>query len=329
MELKANYGISLDGVPKHHLQQFLSSCNKDQSSSRLKELQSAKKFYTQFPETQDVGLNWKKEYAKDANISSLIATFKNLEPKLNIHLHRICKTAYPLYVWISHYYEQLEPYLKTFHCIDIQNNHGVEPFDGPDPIKTAEEELQNMEYTKENIVNIAFRLGLTLSTKENPVHYITSVKSPDGEVILTPVYKRQNSSSRPPVHTLIQPVQYAHGALIGQLPPLPTLPTSLNLVLPPLVLPNAVKRSDEPMYLRRVTETSSAAPISTPHFEIFNTFTSISPEQNKPGIINSNDLIIPDNFPDLSKTIIRIGPVGNEKILTPANNFPNRISILN
>ena len=278
------FNAGLDGVPQHHQKQFVQFANKAQSSSRTKELQSSKKFYSTFTETEDLGLQWKNERAKDVNISCIIATFKNLEQKTNIHLHRICKTAYPLYVWISHYYKELEPYLQSFYCVDIQKNAQEEAIPGDDPIKTAEEMIKSKEYNLDNIKEVASRLAVTLSKNDNPVNYVTCVKSPDDEILLTPVYKRQNHNPQP------------------------------KLVIPPLPMPAA---------LIPITDVSGA-PLSTAfqpqfrtlpdepnqdfpgkQFDFYNTFISITPEENKPGTrsLMDNDLIIQRNPPKVHNKI--------------------------
>jgi hypothetical protein len=184
--MKIVYGISLDGIEPHHLHQFEPFKTKAESPSRKKEVQSSKRFYLECPNTQDKARMWKEENAPNANISCIIATIKTLERFTGLRLHRICKTAYPLFVWMGHN-DKILDYLSTFKCVNINKQIG-EPFLG-NPFTAARWELKNRGNSEKNIIQASNTLAKRLIGQGHNVSHITTVVL-DGDVIFTALSRK-------------------------------------------------------------------------------------------------------------------------------------------
>lgn len=166
------YGISLEGIAPQHLHQFDVYSNKSESVSRKKEVQSAKKFYLECPNTDEEGKLWKQIHAPSANISCLIATIKTLENVTDLRLHRICKTAYPLFVWMGHN-KRVFKYLETFACFEITKQVG-EVYEG-NPFVAAKNQMQNLPYNVANLKYVCETLGRRLIWQGYKVSHVTTV----------------------------------------------------------------------------------------------------------------------------------------------------------
>ena len=187
--MKTICGVSLEGVPEHHLPQFNVYLNKPETPTRKKEVQSSKKFYTEFTNTQNLAIEWKNENAKDANVSCLLATIRSLEKYTGLKLHRICKTAYPLFVWMSHY-PQIFDYLTTFKCFVIGD---VQPLASRgNPFIEARESMKGQDYNSTFLTQAADELARKLIRLGHKISFITSVLLQDGTVLFTAVIKKAN-----------------------------------------------------------------------------------------------------------------------------------------
>ena len=255
-------------VPIHHRNNFRQYLKHGLSGSRLKEFRSAFKFYTKYPETAEIGKEWKEKYAKKANLTAIILTLKRIEEKTNVHLHRICKTNYPLCVWISHHYDELKPYLESFYFFDIPKNiEGVQPYLSEDPVSEAKKELETKDYTKENIRQVLLRLAKTLLDSGKQINSITTVRSDDNEVFITVVPKigKSHTIKEQQIITQIKQEDEIHFP---------------KLYIPPL---------DQPFSMVPITEVSEnplLPSISKNQFVFYNTEISISPEENIPNMRN-------------------------------------------
>ena len=174
LKMRSIFGVSLEGVPLHHLPQFDIYKGKEETSSRKKEVQSSKKFYSMYKNTQDEALQWKADHAPDTNISCIIATIKTLEElSHDIKLHRICKTAYPLYVWMS-YNKTIFERLDSFKCFAVNNQVG-ETFYG-NPFTEARNQIEQFGYNDQNLYNAAMTLARRLLGCGHRITQITTVK---------------------------------------------------------------------------------------------------------------------------------------------------------
>ena len=186
------FGIDISGLPEHHRQNLIQLYyGKNPTTSRKKEFQSSIVFYNQFKDTPDIALRWKQQYAPSLNTSAILIILKQLTKRLNLHLHRICKTAYPIYVYISHYYEQLKPYLETLSYVDTIE---VSPAKVPhlNPFTHAEFQYKS-NYSRENqyctIINLASDLSAIKSSK---IEYTISMIDPKSGPFFIAIQKINN-----------------------------------------------------------------------------------------------------------------------------------------
>ena len=186
------YGIPIEGMPIYHqnyLMQIFS--NREKTSSRVKELQSAIIFFTNHKEPQDIGREWRNKYAKDVNISVIINTLKIIGAWLQIPPHRICKTAYPIFVYISHYYPILEPYLKTFQCVETCKapTNSIS-----DPFLYAENFVCQNGYTQESIAYAALILAGGIKAQQNArIEYVTCIQKPESGIPYFIIFKKESN----------------------------------------------------------------------------------------------------------------------------------------
>ena len=180
------YGVSLEGVAPHHLSQFDIYKKKEESPSRKKEVQSSKKFYIECSNTQDEALKWKEIHAPCVNVSCIIATIKTLENFTNLKLHRICKTAYPLYVWMGHN-KVIFRYLESFRCFAV-NEQAEGQFFG-NPFTEARKRMQTLCYEYNNLQSTCNLLAKTLISQGHKITHITTVLF-QGNVIFTAVSRK-------------------------------------------------------------------------------------------------------------------------------------------
>ena len=187
------FGIDISNIPEHH-RQFLISLfyNKKESVSRKKEFQSAVIFFTQFPETTEIAENWKKNYAPNLNTSALLKILKYLTKKLNLHLHRFCKTTYPVMVYISHYYNVLKPYLESIFYVDTIEVHAAF-LPQQQPFSTLEQMIIKQGYERQNLYNASIRLASILAYFYNTkMEYVIVMKDPSGTPFFIAIRKVNN-----------------------------------------------------------------------------------------------------------------------------------------
>ena len=182
-------GVTLDGVPQYHLHQFNVYRNKPETASRKKEVQSCKKFYTEFTNPPNCAIEWRNQNAKDANVSCLLATIRSLEIYTGLKLHRICKTAYPLFVWMSHY-PQIFDYLASFRCFVIGD--ALPLSSQGNPFTEARESMKGHGYDITYLQQAADVLARKLIGMGNKISFITSVLLEDGTVLFTAVIKKES-----------------------------------------------------------------------------------------------------------------------------------------
>lgn len=181
------YGKSLDKLTQNHRDYLGSLFVKPKTVSRLKELQSAIIFFNQYSNDPEIGKLWRNKYAKRVNISCIVAVLKAIEPLTHIHIHRICKTSYPLYVFISKHYEVLKPYLETFISVETKNYaDGIVCTDNP--FKRATEHVKRNGYNNHTVIEACYLVAKDLSSSRNEVvESVTAVQSPNGDPIFVAI----------------------------------------------------------------------------------------------------------------------------------------------
>ena len=185
------FGTDISKMPEHHRQVLMQLYyGKSPTTSRKKEFQSNVVFFNQFPETPEIALNWKQQYAPTLNTSSLLNILKYLTKRLNLHLHRICKTAYPIYVYISHYYDILKPYLESIVYLDTID---VAPAQFPHSNPFTHAQKQIKDYSRELHYRTMIDLASDVSAiRKIKIEYTISMVDPSGEVIFMTISKANN-----------------------------------------------------------------------------------------------------------------------------------------
>ncbi|EAX94645.1 hypothetical protein TVAG_293750 [Trichomonas vaginalis G3] len=177
------YGIPIDSLSQNHRLYLDSLFNKPKTTSRLKELQSAISFFNQYNIGPDVGKAWRNKYARDINISVIINLLKVIQPITHLKVHRVCKTSYPLYVFISKHYQQLQPYLESFISVETKSDY-VENCLHSNPFKAAIEMVRRNGYDVDTVTEACHLVGRQLSSfSDKPVETVTAVRMPSGEPI--------------------------------------------------------------------------------------------------------------------------------------------------
>jgi hypothetical protein len=186
------FGISLKGIAPYHIEfLYQTFSDKKKTVSRVKELQSAIIFFTNNSESQDIGRQWRNKYAKDVNISVLIKQFKIIGAQIGVPLHRICKTAYPLFVYISNNYRLLQPYLETFVYVETNK---IKYSPTPMTFQIAEEFVSINGYIPDKVkfaaAGLAEHFKMQNSTR---VGYVTCVRLPHTNQPYFVVFKKENN----------------------------------------------------------------------------------------------------------------------------------------
>ena len=124
------------------------------------------------------------------SVTCLIATIKTIERLTNeIRLHRICKTAYPLFVWMSSNKKIFE-YLESIACFDVADQFG-EKFIG-NPFTDARLQMHHLEHNMQNLYSTSITLARRLLGCGHRITHITSILF-NGEVIFTAVSRKDPS----------------------------------------------------------------------------------------------------------------------------------------
>lgn len=135
MSLKQIHGVPLDGIKvSEHIERIARFRSRPLTSNLKKEIQSEVSFLSSANVTQEKGKKWR---AKNGNVNVVVlkCAFDALYPITNIPVHRVCKVAYNLNVFISQHYDDLKPFLDSFQCLTEINKVNVAAFD----VETIEE----------------------------------------------------------------------------------------------------------------------------------------------------------------------------------------------
>lgn len=175
------YGYSIASVPPCHRDILLKYQCKPRTPARVKELQSYIIFFSHNRCTDAIGVDWKRRVAKDVNVYFIVETLKAITCLSKCKVHRVCKSSYPLYVFISSNYNVLRPFLESFYNFNTASEPEAKYINRYAPYEDELQYIVTKGYDKTTACTTAKKIA-SIYRKINGVEasQVTSVSSDDG-----------------------------------------------------------------------------------------------------------------------------------------------------